>query len=271
MRMRKRWGQIMTKNISNLSVLVLAGLVFITPPMQAGHHGGEHIKAALESADRPAADKERDEARKPAEVLAFSEVTPGMTVVDLNAGDGWYSEVLSRAVGSDGKVYSHNGPFYWGYVENQLMDAYNARFGDNRLANVELLKGVSETLDLPEGSVDVVITALAYHDYFYLYEEKTEPADVAAILASIKKALKPGGSFVVIDHVAPDGTGTKHAGTTHRIEASVVQKQVEAAGFKLSASSDVLANSDDDLTKLVFDPSIRGKTDRFVYKFTKAM
>ncbi len=250
-----------TRSVSLAGLLASAALI----PVSADHHGKqEHIAAAVANADRPATDTERDADRKPQDVLAFAGVKPGMTVVDINSGGGYYTEILSHAVGADGKVYAHNGPLYWNFVSTRVGERF-----ENRLPNVVQVHADTENVMADAGSVDLAITVLAYHDYYFLPEGREGPADVSAILASVYKSLKPGGSFVVVDHVAPEGAEPTTGNTTHRIDPAFVRKQIEAAGFKFAAASSVLTNPDDDHKRGVFDKDIRGKTDRFVYKFVK--
>ena len=240
---------------------VAVGMAF-SFAVNADNHGA--IKAAVEHPDRPATDVARDVNRKPGEVLLFAGVKPGMTELDLNSGGGYYSEILSHTVGPEGRVYAHNGAVYWAFMRK----TEPARFAA-RLPNVVPLNVDQEAVDLPENSVDVVMSVLAYHDYFMKHEARTEPEDMPAILASIYKAMKPGGSFVVIDHEAEDGTGPEMGDKLHRINSDFVKGQVLAAGFKLDSESDILANPDDNNTVSPFAPDIRGKTDRFIMKFTK--
>ncbi|MFC3050797.1 class I SAM-dependent methyltransferase [Kordiimonas pumila] len=236
------------------------------PHATTDHLGIQHLLEATKDPRRSLEDRGRDLARKPLKVLRFVGIQPGMTVVDLNSGGGWYTEILSRAVGESGKVYAHNGPVYWNFVKDNTAK----RYGGGRLPNVTLLhEGTEELIGVPEASVDVVMTVLAYHDYWYNNEARMAPEDIPAILASIHKALKPGGAFVVVDHVAPAGSGTEAGDKYHRIDPAIVKEQVLAAGFAFAGESDALANPDDDHIKSPFDPSIRGKTDRFIFKFVK--
>lgn len=245
-----------------LSSAGIAAAMVLSFAAHADHHGA--IKAAVAHPDRPEQDRSRDVNRKPADVLMFAGVTPGMTVLDLNSGGGYYSEILSHAVGGEGKVIAHNGTVYWTFMNKTVP----ARFTE-RLSNVEPLNVENEVVDLPENSVDLVMSVLAYHDYFFNHESRKAPEDMPAILASIYRSMKPGGSFVVVDHEALDGTGSEVGDTLHRINSNFVKNQVLAAGFKLDAESEILANPDDGKTQSVFHPDIRGKTDRFILKFTK--
>ena len=237
------------------------GSLFATAA-NAEHHG--KIKAAVDHPDRPAAERARDENRKPYDVLLFAGVQQGDTVLDLNSGAGYYSEILSHFVGDDGKVYAHNGSVYWAFMKKTVP----ARFAD-RLANVVPLNVENETVDVPAGSVDVAMSVLAYHDYFMEHEARQGPEDMSAILASIYAELKPGGAYVVIDHEGPAGSGAELAGKLHRINSEFVKKQVLEAGFTLAEESDILANAEDDNGQSPFRPEFRGKTNRFIMKFVK--
>jgi predicted methyltransferase len=245
---------------------LLTGTVIIAVAMPAAANPNHGIKAAIENPDRPAKDKARDEARKPVEVLAFSGVRQGMTVLDINAGGGFYTELLSAIVGHDGKVYSHNGPAYWNFMKQKTPE----RFNGGRLANVTHIHDGHETVDVPAGSVDLVMAVLAYHDYYYTNEARPGGrADVPKVLASIYKAMKPGASFVIVDHVANAGSGPDEFDKLHRMDPEVLKAQMAAAGFTLADESDMLANPKDDNTLWPFAPEVRGKTNRFVMRFTK--
>lgn len=255
-----KYFQSITGTLAFSAALVM-GSVF-APTATADHHG--KIKAAIAHPDRPEGDIARDADRKPYDVLLFAGIHPGDTVLDLNSGAGYYSEILSHFVGDEGKVYAHNGSVYWAFMQKTVP----ARFTE-RLTNVEPLNVESESIGVPAGSVDVAMSVLAYHDYFMEHEARTTPEDIPAILASIYAALKPGGAYVVIDHEGPAGSDGEIAGKLHRINSEFVKKQVLAAGFKLEAESDLLANPEDDNSKSPFHPDVRGKTNRFILKFVK--
>lgn len=244
-----------------LGAALTMGSIFATTA-NADHHG--KLKAAIDHPDRPDTEKARDASRKPFDVLLFAGVRPGDTVLDLNSGSGYYSEILSHFVGDQGKVYAHNGSVYWAFMQKTVP----ARFTD-RLSNVVPLNAESEAVDLDAGSVDVAMSVLAYHDYFMEHEARKGPEDMAAILASIYAALKPGGSYVVIDHEGPAGSDGELAGKLHRINSEFVKRQVLAAGFTLAAESDLLENAEDDNSQSPFRPEFRGKTNRFIMKFVK--
>ncbi|MCY3605926.1 MAG: SAM-dependent methyltransferase [Gammaproteobacteria bacterium] len=215
----------------------------------------------LAASGRSDTDKARDEARRPAEVLAFLGIGPGMTVMDLLASGGWYTEVLSVAVGPEGTVYAQNPPMLLGFNDNAYDKAITARLADNRLPNVIRMDRDEGDTGLEPGSLDAALTALNLHDRHNFGSDE----DVAILLAAVRDLLKPGGVLGVIDHYGdPDKDNTQ----LHRLNVATALPIIEAAGFEIE-SSDLLRNPDDDRTIMVFDPAIRGKTDRVLYKLTK--
>ena len=216
------------------------------------------ITAAVADAGRPAADKEKDANRKPAETLAFAGVKSGQQVVDFLPGGGYFTRIFSKTVGPKGHVTALSP---MGTPEKYTVAA-KAIAADAAYSNVTAVS--QKVADLPAGSIDLFFTAQNYHDLHNLPN-----ADVAAMDKSIFAALKPGGIFLVIDHAAPAGSGFQDTNTLHRIDEAAVKTEVESAGFKLVGSSDMLKNPNDPHTATVFDPSIKGKTDQFVLKFEK--
>lgn len=225
------------------------------------------IVAAISDTDRPAADREEDARRKPAAVLALLGVEPGMRVIDVFSAGGWYTELLSRVVGPQGEVIAYNNPPYARYAEKAIAERYAA----GRLRNVRQVTATLEDLELPPASLDAALFVMSYHDLYWRPSDGSwPPTDPAALLAKLHAALKPGAVVVVQDHVAAtDGDTSKLVGELHRIHPSVVRRDFERAGFAFEAESDVLARKDDDHTKPVFDPAIRGKSDQFVYRFRR--
>ncbi len=220
--------------------------------------------AALDNPLRPEADKSRDAARKPAEVLEFIGIAPGMTVLDMFTGGGWYSEIIAHVVGPGGQVYAHSNEAY----KNFVGDALEERFADGRVPQVSILMAENNTLALEENSLDAVMMGLSFHDMYHEDVENGWPLlDGVAFLAELKKGLKPGGIVGIIDHRAAAGAPPETGDSLHRIDPALVIANMEAAGFVFEAESDLLANPDDDLTKTVFTPDIRGKTDRFILRF----
>ena len=221
------------------------------------------IANAVAHGDRTEKDRERDATSKPAEVLKFLGVKPGQNIADLFAGGGYYSELLSHVVGKDGVVYAHNNEAYRKF----LKDAIPKRF-EGRLANVKRLDTEPDNLGLPEGKLDLALMVMSYHDVYWV-NDGWPKIDPAQFLGQVNKALKPGGALAIIDHAAAPGTGTKSVQELHRIDKKVVIADLQDAGFKLAKESDLLVNPKDDKSILVFDPSIRGKTDRFILLFRK--
>lgn len=215
----------------------------------------------LAASGRSDEDKARDEARRPAEVLDFLGIGSGMTVMDLLASGGWYTEVLSVAVGPEGTVYAQNPPMLLGFNDGAYDKAITARLADNRLPNVVRLDRDEGDTGLEPGSLDAALTALNLHDRHNFGSGE----DVAVLLAAVKDLLKPGGVLGVIDHY---GDSDKDNTQLHRLDVAAALQIIEAAGFEME-SSDLLRNPDDDRTIMVFDPAIRGKTDRVLYKLTR--
>lgn len=224
-------------------------------------------ETAVASVERSDADRARDAGRKPGEVLEFLGITQGMTVLDMFSGGGYYTEILSNIVGDDGHVIAHSNKAYLNFVG----DEFEKRYLGGRLANTEVLMAENNELSLEPGSVDAVMLVLSFHDLFYEDAENGWPAiDIAKFLAELHSGLKAGGVVAVIDHFAAEGSPSETGGTTHRIDAAIVIDTMTAAGFVLKGQSDILRNPDDDYEKIVFDPELRGKTDRFVMRFVKA-
>jgi predicted methyltransferase len=223
-------------------------------------------EAALAHPNRLAADLDSDARRKPAEVLAFFGIKPGMTVLDMFSGGGYYSELISYIVGPEGKVVAHNNAAYLNYIG----DEFKQRLGGDRLPNAEVLMAENNELELPAGAFDAVTLILSYHDIFYVDVENGWPKiDGPQLLAEIYKSMKPGGVLGVVDHHAEAGSPRETGNSLHRIDPGIVIADLEIAGFVLEARSNILRNADDDYSKAVFDPMVRGKTDRFVMRFRK--
>lgn len=227
---------------------------------------GVDYAAALAAAGRPAADREQDAWRKPAESLAFFAVQPGMSALDLFAGAGYYTELLAAAVGPTGRVVAHNNKAYLDGVSEELAQ----RFANARLPNVEQLAAEANELELTPGRFDFVLLSAAYHDVYYVNEARNWPKiDGPRLLAELFEGMKPGATLVVIDHAAPPGSPAETGGTLHRIEPAIVKRDFASAGFVLDGESDALRNPADDFTKNVFDPAVRSKTDRFMLRFRR--
>lgn len=214
------------------------------------------------ASDRSDEDKARDTHRKPAEVLEFLGLKPGDTVVDIWASGGWYTEVLSNAVGDEGHVYSQNAPSVLQFREGVHDRTLTARLADGRLGNVERIDVALAESPIEDNSVDFAITALNFHD---VYNRNGAEAAVE-FMASVYAVLKPGGVFGVIDHT---GNADTDNSDIHRLDPELAKAAATEAGFIVEAEGDLLSHPDDDHTKMVFDPTIRGKTDRFILKLRK--
>lgn len=236
--------------------------LFLCLFLPAGAQATGELTEKLATGDRPEADKVRDAGRKPAEVIAFLEIGQGMTVVDLIAASGYYTEVLSIAVGPNGKVFAHNSEFSLKIRDGANDKAMMARLENNRLPNVERLDRDIRDLGLAPDSVDAALTALNFHDIF----NGGSPEAAAGFLATVRMFLKPGGRLGLIDH---DGDPDQDNKKLHRIPEATVRKAVKESGFEIAAQADMLRNPDDDHSRNVFDPAIRGHTDRFVLLLRK--
>ncbi len=224
------------------------------------------IAGVLAGPSRSAEDKERDARDKPAEVLALAGFERGDTVADVLAGGGYYSEILAGIVGPDGQVLLVNNPGYDEYGK----EGWTARLANGRLPNVKHVVGPNEALGLGENTLDGALMVMAYHDLYWVDEKKDRPKiDADQFLGQVARALKPGGVLLVVDHSAQSGTGSSRAQTLHRIDEQFAIADFREQGLELEAESPVLRNADDDRSKSVFDPSIRGKTDRFVHLYRK--
>jgi len=224
------------------------------------------IDAAIANPARTDADRERDARDQPAIILALLDLQPGDAVVDVFAGGGYYSELMAGVVGEQGKVVLQNNYGYAKWVDKYLQE----RYIDNQVPPIEVLRSEVPDMQLAPDSFDAAIMIMSYHDlYYYDPERGFERADVPAFFAQLRTALKSGGKLLLVDHVAPDGTGNSLTQEIHRIDPAFARADIESNGFSLVATSDVLRNPDDPRTANVFAKDIRGKTDRFVMLFEK--
>jgi predicted methyltransferase len=238
-----------------------------SPPMLAAE-APAHIAAAVAAAERSDKDRERDQRDRPADVMAFAGVKPGMVIADVFGGGGYWSELLARAAGPAGKVILVNNAPYVNFAREDL----KTRFAEGRLANTNIERRTIETCDMKLGSAryDLILIVMSYHDIYYVDEEGGWPAiDADGFLKQLHTALKPDGRLLIIDHAAAAGAGNKVAGEIHRIEESFAKKDIESHGFTFEKSWDGYRNPSDDLSKLVFDPAVRGKTDRFTHLYRR--
>jgi predicted methyltransferase len=226
------------------------------------------IEASIANGERSKEDKDQDSWRRPAEVLTFMELRPGLHTLDYFAASGYYTELMSRIVGADGKVIAYNNPEYRKFSE----DGPTKRYGNNRLPNVVEVTTPVEAVQLDPASLDAVLFMQSYHDLYWRPKDGSWPqTDAAKALAQLVPALKPGAVVVVVDHVASaGGEPTETVTAMHRIDPAILKRDFEAAGLKFDSESSLFANPADDHKKEVFDKSIRHKTDQVMYKFRKS-
>ena len=219
------------------------------------------IARQLDEPGRDPYDVDKDPGRKPVETMRFAGVREGMTVLDLITGAGYNAEILAAAVGPTGTVYAQNSHFVLTLLDGARHDAMLARLEDDRLPQVRYL--VVDTEDMPfEGRIDLAFWGLNFHD---LYNSGGEQA-VLPVLAAVKGALKPGGLFVLSDHV---GIAGQDNAALHRIEPRLMLEMLGKAGFEVEATSDVLGNPADDHTLNVTDDGIRYHTDQILVRARK--
>jgi len=247
---------------------ILFSLFLISPCSDGGGSDiNKAVAAAVANPQRPAQDREKDIARKPARVLSFFDIEPGMTVLDLFSGGGYYTEMLSSVVGEDGKVIAHTNEAYIPCVG----EIYAKRYADGRLANTETIIVEADDLELEANSLDAVLLVLTWHDFLYGdAEHGWNEIDEDLLIEKLCMAMKPGAVLGLIDHVANSGGDPAQVGKDlHRVDPKVVRGTFANTCFKLKGEAGFLGNNKDDHTLAVFDKAIRGKTDRFIFKFIK--
>lgn len=233
--------------------------------------GGDALNVAiaesLASADRIEADRKSDPLRRPDQVLEFFGIGPGMTVLDLFSGAGYYTEIVSRVVGDEGKVVAHNNQAYLDYAA----DAVNERFANGRLTNVKRITAEADQLKFPENTFDAALAMLTWHDFYYLDVENGWPEiDETAMVNTLCRALKPGAVMGISDHVAVSGSEpTETAQNLHRIDPQQIKDDLTAGCFEFEGEISVLRNPGDDHSLPMFAEGIRGRTDRVVYRFRR--
>ncbi len=220
------------------------------------------LASLLASDSRSEADRARDAGRKPADVIAFLGIEPGMNVIDIFAAGGYYTEVLSLAVGPDGHVAAQNPAFILEMREGVNDKALNERLAEDRLANVSRLDKELADISAADGPFDAGMTALNFHDIYNNYGEE----GALGFLTAIFETLRPGGVFGIIDHAGAADNDNK---ALHRVQKADVIRIAEAAGFVVEGDSGILQMHDDDMTQGVFAEGIRGKTTRFLLKLRK--
>ncbi len=223
-------------------------------------------ESALLADYRTDEDRAKDDVRLPVETLAFMDIEPSDTVVELEAGGGYFTALLAASVGPEGRVWMQNPAVFdqfWGGGNPPRLETFPGQ--------VIYLRSDFDNLSVVEtGSVDVVTWVQGPHELWYLPEGATEPlGDPAKTFSEIARVLKNGGSLYVQDHRAPAGAPTETGGQTHRIDPDHIDTLAVSTGLTLTDTSDLFANPNDDLTVNVFDESVRGQTDQFLARYQK--
>ncbi len=255
----------------SLAALILASCGNSADNSQAPADAVEHDTAETMALDlatllagesRFAGDRERDANRKPANVIAFVGIEPGMNVIDVIAAGGYYTEVLSLAVGNDGHVTAQNPAMVLQMRDGANEKQLSERLANGRLQNVSRLNKEIAELTADDGPFDAAMTGLNLHDIYNNYGE----AGAVEAMKAIGATLKPGAVFGVIDHHGADGADNKEL---HRMRIEDAIRVAEAAGFVVEAQSGMLHVHDDDLTSSVFAEGRRGNTHRFLLRLRK--
>jgi predicted methyltransferase len=245
-------------------LLLATALAFA--PLAAIKAAPADVAAAVSAPGRPDAATALDAGRHPADVLRFMGLRQGDRALDLFTGSGYYGEIMARAVGARGSVLAWNPT---AFTDNDDRAALAAVHG--RSPNFSFVATEASGFALPERAFDFVMIHLNYHDTYYDVPRRRYHIEPDAFLRTVFNSLKPGGTMAVVDHVASPGGGDTRAVVNrfHRIDPATVRADFERAGFVFDGESNMLRNPQDDHTKGVFDPSIRGRTDRFVYRFRR--
>lgn len=204
---------------------------------------------------------------KQSQLIRFARVHGGSTVIDVYPGNGDWTRLFADVVGPEGRVYSFV-PAEVAHFKNDPVALMRTLAKEPGRENVEAVSANLATIPETRKTVDVLWLHLFYHD-LHTPLIQTRGATAAAFNQAVFERLKPGGWYVIVDHAAAAGSGTRDAQSLHRIDPGVVREEVEAAGFVLDAQSTILANRDDPLSIKVFDPAIKGETDRFAYRFMR--
>ncbi|WP_225205492.1 class I SAM-dependent methyltransferase [Novosphingobium huizhouense] len=246
-------------------VLALVGAFALAQPAAAAPKkavAADPVAAAIADTARSDDNRKLDEGRMPDKVLAFAGFRPGDAVADWGAGGGYYTELLADVVGPKGRVYAINSP---AFAKPEVWAAIGKAH-----PNVLALLAPAQAQALAPASLDGIFAHLEYHDLYFVSEKYQHPAlDVPAVLRNWFAAVRPGGRVVIVDHVGPAGDPREVVEKYHRIDPARVRADLEGAGFVYEGSSDVLQRTADPHDIGVFDPAIRGKTDRFILKFRR--
>ncbi len=237
------------------SISFLTGLVLLAAPMASAYsadNNPSYVSAALVDAGRPSADKQRDEARKPAETITYAGLKSGDKVGELLPGNGYYTRVLAKAVGAKGHVYTY-------VPAGRMATSAETLAADKTYTNISLIEAPLTELKAPE-ALDVVLNSQSYHDVHAIAD---------AINKAVFASLKPGGVYLVLDHAAAAGASADDMKRLHRIDPALVKSEVVAAGFVYDGESNLLKRPADNHTVISHDASMHDNTDQFIFKFHK--
>jgi predicted methyltransferase len=253
-------GKLMRLQTSCAKLASVLALLASLAAAAAAQDGRTPDYAAIVAApDRAEADRQADARRKPAEMLAFTEVTTGMKVLDMETNAGYNAELVARAVGPAGKVYAQDSA---PLIQRLVKDKFDIRARKPVMNNVvHVIRDFDDPIPPDVSNLDLITFLFAYHDICYM------PVDRAAMNRKMFEALKPGGLLVIADHSAKPGAGISVVRTLHRIEEKTLREEIEAAGFKLVAEAGFLRNPEDPRDTRVFQPVI--PVDEFVLKYQK--
>ncbi|MCK5040651.1 MAG: class I SAM-dependent methyltransferase [Sphingomonadales bacterium] len=246
--------------------IIFGFVVFLHGCSDNSNNSQDPIVNAVADPDRLAVDLARDENRKPVEILKFFGVKPGMNVIDVFSGGGYYTQILDNIVGSDGAVIAHNNQGYKDFAKSELED----RYGAGRLENTVQYWAEANELSFEPESADLVVIILGVHDVYYKPQDQSWPTiEEDKFYNAIIGAIKEGGVLGIIDHRAEAGAPETTGHMIHRIDPAIIIRELSKRGMVLEAESDILANPDDTLQTPMWDPEIKGRTDRFVLRFRK--
>ena len=250
--------RIFTLAVVSLSLLANAAAL-------ADHH--ESIVAAIGNNSRAEANSERDGARKPEQVLTFIGLSEGDAVLDFGAGSGYWSELFSGVVGDSGVVYAHQNAGERFESQKAALTEQFAPFGNIELLPLE--RGAALPLD--DGSVDsIMVSYLFHHMHFADGSGEAFPASSEALFGEFRRVLKPGGTIIIIEHAAADGSGRAQSGGWHRTPPEMAKSDIATVGFEFVADApEIFHNPDDDLRNVWFETGLQGKTTTFVHKYRK--
>ena len=224
------------------------------------------FERAVYNEHRSDKDRDQDERRKPAAILEFSQVKPGMKVVDFQAGGGYYSDIFSHYLGKQGQVYLHNVPKKAN--RDDIKEKVKARLANNPLKNIKPIEDELSQFTFPE-KVDLILMSKVFHDLYVPEKSEARDQTIASFFKQLRSNLVESGKVLIIDHSAPSNSGISTTPKNHRIDPNFVLEVFKQQGFKLVAQSDVLAVPSDDKTLNIWDSKVRNKTDRFVFLFEK--